>query len=269
MLDRVTLTGADDSVEPAKLIELWREFPFVEFGILYSQRHTGSPRFPSGDWMVRLAGVLPDEAPDLPLSLHLCGSVVRGLLLGKLPSELPIQWRHDESGLLRPAFQRLQLNFHGEPAPIDAKAFEAALNELGKRQIIFQFDGVSGEKYFDALFEIEPEPKLDCVPLFDLSGGAGEVPKEWPKPEYCTTDADYTYHGYAGGLGPDNVLAELKRINAAIRVPGMNEPDVWIDMVSKVRSDRDQRFDLAKCRRVLELVKPLIGKSQRELAEGL
>ena len=32
ILDRVTITGADDSVRPTDLLELSREFPFVEWG---------------------------------------------------------------------------------------------------------------------------------------------------------------------------------------------------------------------------------------------
>jgi hypothetical protein len=246
MLDRVTLTGADDSVLPARLVSLWQEFPFVEFGILWSDKHTGSPRFPSGDWLAMLAKLAVGS--KLPLSLHLCGRAVRGLLVG------------EEARLPGPSiFQRIQLNFHGEDSKIEPVAFGKSLQSLGKRQIIFQFDGVSGQNYFDRMFE-ETELGLDCVALYDLSGGAGEVPAEWPKPEYLTTDCDFAYHGYAGGLGPENVVSELKRIRVATApAPGMHEARFWIDMETRILSDGDQRFDLNKCRRVLELCRPLIG----------
>ena len=38
-LTRVTITGADDSVEPRALAELSEAFPFVEWGLLMSKGH--------------------------------------------------------------------------------------------------------------------------------------------------------------------------------------------------------------------------------------
>ena len=49
---KVTVTGADDSVDVDGLIDLSKEFPFVEFGILLSKSSAGSARFPSGLWLV-------------------------------------------------------------------------------------------------------------------------------------------------------------------------------------------------------------------------
>jgi phosphoribosylanthranilate isomerase len=85
-------------------------------------------------------------------------------------------------------------------------------------------------------------------PLFDTSGGAGVLPNRWPGAwpgRYC---------GYAGGLGPDNVVEQLTRIRIAA-----NEGErFWIDMERRVRSDDDEQFDLDKVRTVLEAVKPLV-----------
>ena len=33
----VTITGADDSIQPSQLLDLQKEFPFVEWGILLSR----------------------------------------------------------------------------------------------------------------------------------------------------------------------------------------------------------------------------------------
>jgi hypothetical protein len=46
MLERVTITGADDSTSIDEMLALSRRFPFVEWGILVSKRHEGSYRFP-------------------------------------------------------------------------------------------------------------------------------------------------------------------------------------------------------------------------------
>ena len=47
MLQTVTLTGADDSVNPEDLIAISKEFPFVEWGILIGS-NTGAEARPVG-----------------------------------------------------------------------------------------------------------------------------------------------------------------------------------------------------------------------------
>ena len=51
ILNKVTVTGADNSTHINDLIGLYKEFPFVEFGILLSLSSEGGPRFPSMDWL--------------------------------------------------------------------------------------------------------------------------------------------------------------------------------------------------------------------------
>jgi hypothetical protein len=86
----------------------------------------------------------------------------------------------------------------------------------------------------------------DCFPsddsiqwLYDRSGGGGVAPARWP-----THPGGDRLVGYAGGIGPDNVLEVIKAISAG--------GPYWIDMESKVRTN--DRFDLALCRRVCERV---------------
>lgn len=247
MLDRVTLTGADDSVDPTELVRLFQEFPFVEWGILV--HHTtlsgkSSPRFPSVAWIKRLQTLAADTS--LALSLHICGRWVRRLLLGdnQIPTELLA------------AFDRIQLNFHAENTPCNPEEFHAACVEFGSRQFIFQIDGSGGNEHLENLLDETDRTgnRVDAVPLFDVSGGAGIVPGEWPPPEFMVNDRGYEYYGYAGGLGPDNVLHELARIR---QVSG--DCRIWLDMETRLRSAGDQHFDLAKCRSVLEQLAPCIG----------
>ena len=53
----VTVSGIDESVDPVDLLGLSGDYPFVEWGMLVSARHThptvGLSRFPSTDWMAR------------------------------------------------------------------------------------------------------------------------------------------------------------------------------------------------------------------------
>lgn len=233
ILNRVTITGADDSIEPRELLQLSNEFPFVEWGILMSKSQVGNARFPSPAWLRDLE----DISPDLNLSAHLCGRVVRKLLLGD--DELWAGWQR--------WFKRAQLNFHAEATPWDPLRFATALRaeKYKHLQWIFQIDGASGNEYVNAVRDLGTH--IDVVELFDLSGGAGVLPWEWPK-----GDGQHRYRGYAGGLSPDNVVEQLAAIETVA------QPPCWIDVETHVRSERDTAFDLAKVRAFLEAARPWV-----------
>jgi hypothetical protein len=263
-LDRVTITGADDSIgHPANLIPLTKEFPFVEWGILASRSQNGDgvrgntiffPRYPSFRWIAQLKEL--SDSNKMNLSLHLCGKWVRDLLVGEIsvPSSL----------LDGPAFQRVQLNFHAEKTACNPPQFHAALNSIGSKrrptmesatQWIFQIDGANGNVHLESLYGENDLDRgdVDAVPLFDISGGAGILPTEWPKPEYMENDVDNIYHGYAGGLGPETLQQQFPLIADAA-----GETRIWIDMETSVRSDGDRLFDLDKVRRCLEICAPFV-----------
>jgi phosphoribosylanthranilate isomerase len=65
------------------------------------------------------------------------------------------------------------------------------------------------------------------------------------------------YHGYAGGLGPDNLAHEIPRIAKAA-----GDARVWLDMESGVRSNNDKQFDLDKVLQCLEIAKPFVRCSR-------
>src|SRR5271167_3408365 len=98
MLRGVTITGADDRVDPGALISLQREFPFVEWGILMSVKRQGTPRYPSDAWIQSLPR-------GLRLSLHCCGDAARRVLAGT-----HIPWHRVE-----PHFSRYQMNGYVAP----------------------------------------------------------------------------------------------------------------------------------------------------------
>ena len=252
ILDRVTITGADDSVTPADILAISYAFPFVEWGILVSasnvqhQSHrTRTPRFPSWHWLSelqRMAGNMSAMRPGQPrLSLHVCGRWVRDLLLGDMT--IPV-------GYLG-GFQRIQFNFHAEKTPCKLLLFCAALRELRPQEFIFQIDGAKGNAHLAAVAIADmPESTLSLTPLFDISGGAGILPTEWPRP-YMLRDGQPVYHGYAGGLSPDNLAEQLPKIAEAA-----GDARIWIDVETHVRSADDRQFDLDKVRRFLEIAAP-------------
>ena len=246
-LNRVTMTGADDSTDPEKLIPLTREFPFVEWGILVSSSADpdGKPRFPSRDWLINFVEVARKN--ELPVCVHVCGKWTRQICDG--------EW----SGLMGRMYplievaKRLQLNFHAFSHNLSPNFFEAAAvnAQIHDLQLIFQMDGVN-----DELLKKAHDLGIDAVPLFDKSGGAGILPSTWP------ASIEDTYCGYAGGLGPDNLDEELSRISGVA-----DGSLVWVDMETKIRCadpvdeipDVDKVFDLDAVRTCLEIAKPRIG----------
>lgn len=231
-INRVTITGADESVQPSDLVALSSEFPFVEWGILLSKSGEGvKTRYPDLRWMLQLKAVA--EENQLALAGHICGRWVRDLVI-----EGDFSFAQERAQLL-PMFARLQLNCHSYRPQIKPEKLSAALQPYRDKQYILPLDKA---RYF-----LLTDLGVDAALLFDGSGGRGIVAKNWPDP------VEGIYCGYAGGLGPDNLAAELDRIAEVV-----GDRTIWIDMESRVRSDDDRQFDLDKVRKCLEIASPWV-----------
>lgn len=220
---RVTLTGADDAVDPAALLELSWAFPIVEWGILFAGSRAGSPRYPTSAWRERLCRMAADATNPPKLSAHLCGPLAKD----PRPALTPLERVH---------FERIQLNgFTVEQAPT---------LDFGHRvEVILQARSEDTLQGVASFATARPTERLSV--LFDPSGGRGVQAFKWPMPPLGVRI------GYAGGIGPDNVLDVLGEI--ALATGGLTDELPWVDMESGVR-DEANRFDLGKVRRVLEQV---------------
>lgn len=234
-LTRATVTGADDSVRADDLLSIAERYPFVEYGILLSNKAKGvhcSPRFPSVRWINVTLPKLSERG--VKLSGHICGRWVRDILQGdwSIIRELPEQWYR---------FGRFQINTYAQHF-----GFRPNLNwplYPGGREIIWQMDGVNEYLLTDSLARA-----YKTSGLWDLSHGTGVLPDSWPKSAgiYCM------YMGYAGGLGPENVADQLREIE---NVAG---DTAWIDAETKLRSDNDMVFDFRKVEAFLEAASPWV-----------
>ena len=226
-LYRVTMTGADDSVDLQQLVDLSLEFPFVEWGVLLSKSQQGNARFPSEKWIEAFAEVA--VLHSLKVAAHICGAWTRQLLKGELNwEELP--------NILGVA-ERIQINTHAENL-VSTMKMTSNMLELKYKEFIFQWDGVNNHLAF-----YPAACGLEVSVLYDRSGGAGLLPVEWPRPP------ERFICGYAGGLGPENIVEQLTKIEIVCRKP------FWIDMERWVRSEDGQALDLGRVRRVLNAVK--------------
>ncbi|MCL4404253.1 hypothetical protein M1432_02835 [Patescibacteria group bacterium] len=234
----VTVTGADDSIQPEELVEVADNFPFVEFGILLSSDPKGSTRFPSRAWLEELFSMQLHHM--LQLSGHLCGSWVKDLCLGSPRC-------FDELDELAFMFDRFQLNFHAVPHVLHKEKFlRALLDRCEGLDVIFQIDGVN-----DGIFDFaKTQDGILARPLFDLSGGTGVLPKEWPR----QTDG---YSGYAGGLSPNNLRGQMEKIEEVASWP------IWIDAETRLRSENDALFDTGKVWNFLSVAQDWVNGQDR------
>lgn len=201
----ITFTGADAHTDIDRMASLSCRYP-IEWGILFSPKRQGSGRYPPMSFIERVV-----ERDGLHLSAHLCGAHSVSVLERWIT---PISLR---------GFGRAQIN---TAAPwVDLEAAERWARREHVRAIL------------QCRSDFPRSTKVAW--LFDQSGGRGLAPtRAWPEQHPASQC------GYAGGIGPGNVVEVLSQIDAT---------DFWIDMESGVRNEAD-RFDLDLCERVCELV---------------
>ena len=193
----VTLTGADDGVDIARMADLSARYP-VEWGVLFAPERQSAGRFPSLEFVAKLI-----ERGGMPLSAHLCGGYAREVISRGACDEL--------AGLLAGNFDRAQINT--SERGVEADRVRRFTDAMGMRGAILQCRG-----------DFPDDPRVDW--LFDKSGGRGAAPSSWPKAR------EGAFCGYAGGLNPDTVEGALPAIEACVPE---GQP-YWIDMESGVRS---------------------------------
>jgi hypothetical protein len=230
MLKFVTITGADDNVKPRDLHLLSKDYPFVEWGILFSKNKTGlAPRYPSLKWINEL-----NIYDNLRLSMHVCGSMARGAAAD--PPEVIV------FGIARYMLKnvsRVQLNL----AFVPDKSIRTYIGDVvgydKRMQVIFPVKNFD----FEHLHAFCLEDYYYTVGyLHDLSGGRG-------------IDGSFTYPkrmnafvGFAGGITPENVESKIETVLGNYKEP------FWIDAESGVRTENNQ-LDLDKVESMLKIAK--------------
>ncbi len=235
-LNLVTITGADDKTQIADMREISNEFPFVEWGILVGDNVDYCGRFPSHSWLKELLTDFLNK-PTLNLSTHFCETGVESILQGEFTRAGAVS-----IAPIALCTQRLQLNTHGIPHKLNAAKFLVALSTYTQTEFIIQYDEVNPH-----VLEASDNSNLNGQPLFDMSHGAGVLPRSWPS-------LPRQRAGYAGGLGPHNLDHQLPLIQAAADKAGLDT--YWIDVESHVRYDRD--LDLNKVRAFLKIAEPFV-----------
>ena len=223
-INRVTITGADNNTDIKEMLEISKQYPFVEWGILFSPKRIGEERYPDSDWLDKLSKKYSYDA--IRLSAHLCGGYTREMLLGKSDLINPPDIKH-----FLALCGRMQLNFNAQKTTVDENKFFALVNCFIGGRIILQ-QNKSNKNICD---EARKRNLKNISFLYDSSGGRGTIASQWKKP------FDGFFTGYAGGLSPENLEEELKKIE---EVAGDSE--IWIDTESRVRTNGVLDMDKVK-----------------------
>ncbi len=224
-LSRVTVTGADNNTDPKHLIELSKEYPFVEWGILFSKKRINESRYPFKYYGYTLKSLASAHGVDVKLAAHICGNWTREFFLG----DFSFKNYFGEISYFD-IFKRVQLNFNSTNSPYDLDKVLKIVGSHFFTNFIFQHNH-SNLNLCNKIIG-----KLDNIQfLYDSSGGRGTSRNEWTYP----IKGHFT--GYAGGLNPTNLEHHLELINS------VTEPTekIWIDVETGVRNNQDE-LDLQK-----------------------
>ncbi|EEF26397.1 conserved hypothetical protein [Ricinus communis] len=247
----VSITGADDAVRIEDLVELSRQFPFVEWAILHYPSKEGKPRNPTAAWRAKLAKARRDHG--LKTALHLCDDDTFWMLLMTM-FQKHIPFIHNDLH----EHDRVQVNINARGKAFTRKEVVDVYTTLachGARLILQQHDGTAAaiETYLSSM----PLSSLarsahagDISVLLDSSRGKGVTPDAWAPPRVWSGQPLHT--GYAGGISPENIERVLDATEAAIREHGNPGARYWLDMETGVRTGN--QFDLQKVEQVLRAV---------------
>jgi hypothetical protein len=212
----VTFTGADNQTNARDMLALSKQFPFVEWAILFSKTKQGVKRYPDFNWIENSLTILK----DCNLSAHLCGQwVSEAISQGLTFLDTPVA----------PFFKRIQLNLG-----------KSRLHKLLKNKDFWDRNlSETHQVIIGGNFPEDIQNVQNCTPLFDCSGGHGISPEKWQKPFLSLS-------GFAGGLNQNNIEEQLCKIAEVAK-----DQEIWVDMETGVRNQQDE-FDLNICEDILK-----------------
>ena len=255
LLRAVGFCGIDDSVDVDGLLAISARAPWVEWGILFRPDTAGTPRYASSEWLTSLSVANAASADgDRPLRLagHLCGDRVVELLRGDADF---VTSTHAALGVRR--FQINATAVNGvDPSLVNAAAaalLRATVAACPAVEFIMQRNEETRALWEPFLSETPPNVSF----LFDESKGRGTLSASYPCPP------NGTLVGFAGGLGPANLGAQLAAMRVAVAPRG---EAIWVDMESSLReivvsSDAGggDIFSLARCEACVATVEAMVA----------
>lgn len=227
MLSKITLAGADETTDIKSLVALCKNFKLSEIAIHVSEKNATFNT--DAYWWLREFFLLDLYGKDCCVALHIndiwAENFSNGDISPELETFLSMQY-HDET----PFIKRVQLNFQ----TFSKSKLQTLVNVIQRFpdiRFVFSYNEASKE-FIQKLYATGAT--FDC--LFNASFGKGILPEKRPSPMI-----DTIYHGYAGGLSPENVTSELDKIKQQLTPTA----SFYIDAKSNLQDD-DGHFSIDK-----------------------
>lgn len=223
-----TFTGIDKLTDISRVVNMSKEFPFIEWGVLYSPTKCySSERYPFPEFILKFIETI--SLYNINCSIHFCGNSINNIIKEN-------EYEKELLNLINKLQYRVQLNFNQKIQNIDLDQLLKVLQQYPNIQFITQHNKSNLTVYK----KFSKHLKRYSV-LFDSSGGRGV--------EFSKIHMPFKglFCGYAGGLGPDNLKSELKLISLAAQ-----NNNIWIDMESNIRGVT--WLDLDKCQICVQIV---------------
>lgn len=230
-LSTIVLSGANEHTDAQAIISLCKNCSYLaELGIQVSgeKAYYSSGRY----WWLQLLCHL--ATPDINIALHLNKDWVEDFCAGKIPPELEtfLALSHPDGS---PKIKRIQLNFKiGREKKPDLYTLLSTMKRYARHDFILSYN----DSNQDFIRQIRKSGFKIGALLYDSSFGEGIAPSKRPAPVF-----NDVYQGYAGGLSPDNVVAELEKIDTVVP-PGKS---FFIDAEGKLKGE-DGHLSLEKCK---------------------
>ena len=232
----ITCSDPRENVAVETLLRLSQLDPIVEIAV---QAHPSkmSADMPRNQWFNRLLreSLYMPTAPNLAVHVNMewCDNFCRGILAPEIKNWLLLT-RTDGS----PVIRRWQINIYGSKTKLfNTAEIAKLLKTFSNNEFIFQY----GSYEYNRIHRLD-KTGINFSVLYDTSGGAGKLAKNWGPPLF-----DAHSQGYAGGLSPENVTENLNKI---AKVAGPRE-DVWIDAEGKLKNPDTKKFDVNKAKQYI------------------
>ena len=222
----------DDSVDVEILQMISAMYPDVEWGVLLRPDMEGKPRYASAAYLRKLSAVAKEskqKGRPMHLAGHLCGSRCRDVLDGDADFV-----KH----LVKLGFGRVQVNATAANGVDSSKLsekvehFRKAVVSVPDVEWILQMNEETKDLWTPF---VKGSIAKNVSLLFDASCGKGILPSSF-QPPHATISC-----GYAGGLGPANIVSVLQKLERILDDAGssVGGGGIWTDMESSLREKRD------------------------------
>lgn len=235
-ITKVMIAGVDNQTSIKELEKIYNEFPFVEWGVLYSSAKNRA-RYPNKEFIDELCDANAGE-----MSAHFCGSYSRDILENG---------NFDDANDLHDKFTHIQLNYNFHTRVKYWNTYHVIKFLTTYERIVILQNNKSNHNYLIPIYKqfenidiVDANYKLKI--LQDASGGRGKEITHIPKPSF------HCNYGIAGGINEDNIVKIAKKV---IEFNAPNQS--WLDLESGARTDN--KFDTEKVKRILNKVQSFIN----------